>query len=84
MMPLALADIGEENIIKKIGGSPEVKVWYAVKIFERDEKVLNSLNIPASTMEHIESDIKAVEEEMDDDAESIITNERYIYIASII
>ena len=62
----------------------EQQRWYAVKIFERDEKVLKSLNIPASTMEHIEGDIKAVEEEMDDDAESIITNERYIYIASII
>lgn len=62
----------------------EQQRWYAVKIFERDETVLKSLNIPASTMEHIEGDIKAVEEEMDDDAESIITNERYIYIASII
>ncbi|MDE7228880.1 MAG: ferrous iron transporter B [Oscillospiraceae bacterium] len=58
--------------------------WYAVKIFERDEKVLEALNIPADTMKHIETDIAACEKEMDDDAESIITNERYIYIAEVI
>ncbi len=58
--------------------------WYAVKIFERDEKVLETLNIPADTMKHIETDIAACEKEMDDDAESIITNERYIYIAEVI
>lgn len=58
--------------------------WYAVKIFERDEKVLEKLNIPAETLSHIESDIAACEKEMDDDAESIITNERYIYIAEVI
>lgn len=58
--------------------------WYAIKIFERDEKVLEQLNIPEKTLAHIEEDIVAAEEEMDDDAESIITNERYIYIASVI
>ena len=58
--------------------------WYAVKIFERDEKVLEMLNIPKDTLEHIEKDIAECEEEMDDDAESIITNERYIYIAEVI
>lgn len=58
--------------------------WYAVKIFERDEKVLETLNIPKETLAHIESDIAACEKEMDDDAESIITNERYIYIAEVI
>lgn len=58
--------------------------WYAVKIFERDEKVLEQLNISAEVKAHIEKDIAAAEKEMDDDAESIITNERYIYIASII
>ena len=52
--------------------------------FERDDKVLASLNIDKLTLEHIEKDIKAAEAEMDDDAESIITNERYIYIASVI
>lgn len=62
----------------------EQQRWYAIKIFERDEKVLEKLNIPADTMAHIENDIKAAEKEMDDDAESIITNERYIYIASVI
>ena len=58
--------------------------WYAIKIFERDDKVLGKLNIDSATLAHIEKDIKAAEEELDDDAESIITNERYVYIASII
>lgn len=58
--------------------------WYAIKVFERDEKVLEQLKIDQKTLTHIEGDIKSAEEEMDDDAESIITNERYVYIASII
>lgn len=62
----------------------EQQRWYAVKIFERDEKVLEQLNIPEATLKHIEKDIAACEKELDDDAESIITNERYIYIGSII
>jgi ferrous iron transport protein B len=62
----------------------EQQRWYAIKIFERDDKVLEKLNIPAETMKHIEKDIKAAEDEMDDDAESIITNERYVYIGQII
>ena len=62
----------------------EQQRWYAIKIFERDDKVLASLKIDQATLAHIETDIKAAEQEMDDDAESIITNERYIYIASII
>ena len=62
----------------------EQQRWYAVKIFERDDKVLAKMNIPAETLSHIEEDIKAAEKELDDDAESIITNERYVYIAEII
>ena len=62
----------------------EQQRWYAIKIFERDDKVLAKLNIPAETMAHIDTDIKAAEKELDDDAESIITNERYVYIAEII
>lgn len=62
----------------------EQQRWYAIKIFERDEKVLEMLKLPEDTRAHIEMDIVGAEEEMDDDAESIITNERYIYIASII
>ena len=58
--------------------------WYAIKIFERDEKVIAKLGISKEKMEHIEKDIQAAEKELDDDSESIITNERYIYIASII
>ena len=77
----ALAHIEEAAV----HGLPEEQQrWYAIKIFERDDKVLSQLNISDATLEHIEEDIKAAEEELDDDAESIITNERYIYIGSII
>ena len=62
----------------------EQQRWYAIKIFERDEKVIGQLNLGNDVLAHIEEDIKAAEAELDDDAESIITNERYIYIASII
>ncbi len=62
----------------------EQQRWYAIKIFERDDKVLEKLNIEKSKLEHIEKDIAAAEKELDDDSESIITNERYVYIASII
>ena len=62
----------------------EQQRWYAIKIFERDDKVCKALNIPAETMQHIEADIVAAEKELDDDAESIITNERYVYVASVI
>ena len=62
----------------------EQQRWYAIKIFERDDKVLAQLNIPKPVMDHIEADIQAAEKELDDDAESIITNERYLYIASIL
>ena len=62
----------------------EQQRWYAIKIFERDSKVLEQLNLSEETRAHIEKDIEAAETEEDDDSESIITNERYIYIASII
>lgn len=61
----------------------EQQRWYAIKIFERDEKVLQKLNLKPEIKNHIETDIQAAEKELDDDAESIITNERYVYIASI-
>ncbi len=57
--------------------------WYAIKIFESDDKVLEKLNLSNEILSHIQQDIKAAEDELDDDAESIITNERYIYIASV-
>ena len=77
----ALAHIEEAAV----HGLPEEQQrWYAIKIFERDDKALEQLNIPADTLAHIEKDIAAAEEELDDDAESIITNERYIYIADIL
>lgn len=63
---------------------PSQQRWFAVKIFERDEKVIENLGIDKKTLAHIEEDIEAAEEELDDDAESIITNERYNYITSII
>ena len=62
----------------------EQQRWYAIKIFERDDKVLEQLKLSDDVKAHIEEDIKAAEKELDDDAESIITNERYVYIASII
>ena len=62
----------------------EQQRWYAIKIFERDEKVIEQLGMSEQVKTHIEKDICAAEKEMDDDSESIITNERYIYIASII
>mgnify|MGYP004660364277 CR=1 FL=1 len=62
----------------------EQQRWYAIKIFERDDKVLAKLNLDKTVMEHIEEDIKAAEKELDDDSESIITNERYVYISTII
>lgn len=77
----AIAHI-EEAVLQRF---PEEKQrWYAVKIFERDEKILEKLHIPDDILKHIENDIQSAEKEMDDDSESIITNERYIYIASII
>ena len=76
----ALAHIEEATV----HGFPEERQrWYAVKLFERDEKVLEELNLPKDVLDHIEKDIQAVEKEMDDDAESIITNERYIYIGEV-
>jgi len=66
------------------GKAEEQQRWYALKIFERDEKVLAELNLPEETLSHIEQDIAAVEKEMDDDAESIITGERYVCIGNII
>ena len=62
----------------------EQQRWYAIKIFERDDKVLAKLKLSDTVMQHIEADIKAAETELDDDAESIITGERYVYIGSII
>ncbi len=62
----------------------EQQRWYAIKLFERDEKVQEMMQLPDDVKTHIDGDIKAAEKEMDDDSESIITNERYIYIASVI
>ena len=77
----ALAHI-EEAVVHDMPA--EQQRWYAIKIFESDEKVLEKLNISEETKAHIAKDIEAAENELDDDAESIITNERYVYIASII
>ena len=62
----------------------EQQRWYAIKLFERDDKVAVQVKLSPSVLAHIEDDIRAVEDEMGDDAESIITNERYIYIGEII
>ena len=79
-----------EHAIAHIEESIEGKVpaaqlrWYAVKLFERDEKVAEELKLPADLMAHIEDHIQECEEELDDDAESIITNERYAYISKLV
>ncbi|MDD3370094.1 MAG: ferrous iron transport protein B [Lachnospiraceae bacterium] len=77
----ALAHI-EEAILHDM--PEEQQRWYAIKIFERDEKVIEQLKIADQVEAHVEQDIKNCEKELDDDAESIITNERYVYISSII
>ncbi|MBR4725408.1 MAG: ferrous iron transporter B [Lachnospiraceae bacterium] len=77
----AIAHI-EEAIVHDM--PEEQQRWYAIKIFERDDKVLESMNIPADKLAHVKLDIEAAEKELDDDAESIITNERYVYIAEVI
>ena len=77
----AIAHIEEATV----HGMPEEQQrWYAIKIFERDDKVMQKLGLTKETMSHIEADIEAAEKELDDDAESIITNERYIYIGEVI
>lgn len=77
----ALAHI-EEAVLHNMPESQQR--WYAIKIFESDEKVLEKLSISDNILSHIKSDIESAERELDDDAESIITNERYLYISSII
>ena len=62
----------------------EQQRWYSIKIFERDERVLEALKISSQMLSHIENDIAEVEKLLDDDAESIITNERYIYITALV
>ena len=77
----ALAHIEEAAVH---GMPQEQQRWYAIKLFERDDKVVEQLQLDKETLEHIESDIQAIEEETDDDGESIITNERYVYIGEMI
>ena len=77
----AIAHI-EEAVVHSM--PEEQQRWYAIKVFERDDKVLEKLSIADDVKAHVEEDIKAAEKELDDDAESIITNERYLYIAEII
>ena len=79
-----------EHAIAHIEESIEGKVdkrflrWYAIKVFERDEKVLGQLKLDGALLQHIEEHIADCEREMDDDAESIITNQRYAYIARVV
>ena len=77
----AIAHI-EEAVVHEM--PEEQQRWYAIKVFERDDKVLEKLHIADDVKAHVEEDIIAAEKELDDDAESIITNERYIYIAQLI
>ncbi len=77
----AIAHI-EEAVVHNM--PEEQQRWYAIKVFERDDKVLEQLKVDKSVMQHVEKDIAAAETELDDDAESIITNERYIYIGEVL
>ena len=77
----AIAHI-EERIVHNL--PEEQQRWYAIKIFERDDKVIEQLQLPKEQLNHVEQDIVAAEKEFDDDAESIITNERYVYIAEVL
>ena len=70
----SIADLVEERYLR----------WYAIKVFERDEKVLATLNLTGELKEHLEAHIADCERELDDDAESIITNQRYVYISSVV
>ena len=77
----AIAHI-EEAVVHEM--PEEQQRWYAIKIFERDDKVLEKMNLTKEKLSHVETDIEAAETELDDDSESIITNERYVYIADVI
>lgn len=77
----ALSDLSEQVLENT---DSELRRWYAIKLFERDQKVLERLNISAATLATVESIIAEVEKDLDDDAESIITTDRYNYIATII
>ena len=77
----ALAHIEEVSVHEL---PPTQQRWYAVKLFERDVRVREQLQLPEAVIEHIEQDIVAAEREMDDDAESIIANERYVYVANLL
>ena len=72
----------EESIADKV--DPGLLRWYAIKLFERDEKVQQQLALPADLARHIDQHIADCEKELDDDAESIITNQRYTYIAGVV
>ena len=82
MVEHAIAHI-EEAVVHELKDE-EKQRWYAIKLFERDEKVIKQLKISKEKLAHIEADIVAVEKALDDDAESIITNERYNYVSEIL
>ena len=76
----AIAHI-EEAVVHEL--PPEQQRWYAIKIFERDEKVLELMRLPEDLFLHIEKDILDAESELDDDSDSIIINDRYNYVTSL-
>src|SRR5699024_11744080 len=76
------SDLIEESISGMV--DPQYLRWYAIKVFERDEKVLEALNLSADLRAHLEEHIEDCERELEDDAESIITNQRYAYISSVV
>ncbi|OUQ38004.1 ferrous iron transport protein B [Faecalibacterium sp. An121] len=75
-----------ETIESLVQGKVESRFvrWYAVKLFERDEKVMAELHLDSATAAQVEQAVAAVEQELDDDAESIVTNQRYTFIHTVI
>ncbi len=79
-----------ENAIAKVEEAvgeavdADQKRWFAIKLLEKDSKVIEQLHLPASAMAAVNTEVTRLEKEMDDDTESIITDERYTYIGSVI
>jgi ferrous iron transport protein B len=73
-----------QSLISKYRQDSKLNRWYAIKLFERDKKVIDKLALPEFAVKKIENIIKVCEAEMDDDSESIITNQRYLYVEKIV
>ncbi|RGE05939.1 ferrous iron transport protein B [Clostridium sp. AM34-11AC] len=88
--PVGIFSGSVENAIEKVEEAvgdavdADQKRWFAIKLLEKDSKVIEQLHLPASAMAAVNTEVTRLEKEMDDDTESIITDERYTYIGSVI